>query len=298
MAIGVIDPSGPVLRPRGAEDWRPGLAMALAAHGLLLLALLFSVNWRTTQTEAIEAEMWSEIPRAAIRAAPPPEPTPEPAPEPAPPPPPPAPAPQPAPPPEPIPAEMQVRKEPPKPVKTKPPKEEWINDPPKPKTPPKPAKPEPKPEPVPKPEPKPAPKPAPAEPKPVAKPTPAPPPGATAAEREKARKDALARMMADLGGPALSSAGPSGGNYAGRIIARVKPNILFTDTVSGNPVAEVEVRAAADGRIIGRKLIKSSGLPAWDDAVLRAIDKTEVLPADERGKVPSSIQIEFKYRDL
>lgn len=191
-----------------------------------------------------------------------------------------------------------MHKEPPKPVKTKPPKEVFDSTPPKPVKKPEP-KPEPKPAPKPEPKPKPDPKPAPAEPKTAAKPAPAPtPPGATAAERERARKAAIDRMMADLGGPNLSSAGPSGGNYAGRIIARVKPNILFTDTVSGNPVAEVEVRAAADGRIIGRKLVKSSGLPAWDDAVLRAIDKTEVLPADERGKVPPSIQIEFKYRDL
>ena len=71
---------GPALRPRGSEDWRPGLVMALAAHGLLLLALLFSVNWRTTQRETVEAEMWSEIPTAATRTAPPEETTPVPAP--------------------------------------------------------------------------------------------------------------------------------------------------------------------------------------------------------------------------
>lgn len=286
--------AGLQLRPRRTDDWRPGLVMALAAHGLLLLALLFSVNWRTSPPEAVEAEMWSEIPTAAARTAPPQETAPEPRLEPPPveaPPPPPPPAPAPAP--EPPPADIQVRKEPPKPVKTKPPKEEWINEPPKAKTPPKAAKPEPKPEPkpAPKPEPKPEPKPA--------KPAPAPPPpGPTAAERERARKAAIERMMADLGGPALSSAGPSGGDYAGRIKARIKPNILFPDTLSGNPTAMVEVRCAADGRIVGRRLVSSSGVPAWDDAVLRAIDKTEVLPANERGHVPPVMQIEFKYKDL
>jgi colicin import membrane protein len=53
------------------------------------------------------------------------------------------------------------------------------------------------------------------------------------------------------------------------------------------------VRAAADGTIIGARLIKSSGDKAWDDAVLRALDRTEVLPRDVDGRVPSPITIGF-----
>lgn len=86
---------------------------------------------------------------------------------------------------------------------------------------------------------------------------------------------------------------PSAG-YAGRIIARIKPNITFTDDVQGNPKAEVEVRATTDGTIINRKLLSSSGNKAWDEAVLRAIDKTETLPRDENGRVPSSLHITFR----
>ena len=62
-------------------------------------------------------------------------------------------------------------------------------------------------------------------------------------------------------GTALQSAGPSA-SYAGRIMARVRPNIVFADQVAGNPTAEVEVRAAGDGTILGRKLVKSSGVAA------------------------------------
>ena len=36
---------------------------------------------------------------------------------------------------------------------------------------------------------------------------------------------------------------------------------------------------------------------AWDDAVLRAIDKTEVLPRDVDGRVPSSMTIDFRPYD-
>jgi len=129
----------------------------------------------------------------------------------------------------------------------------------------------------------------------------------TQAEEAKlaAQREAnLKRIMGQAGatgdasatGTAAQSAGPSAG-YAGRIKARIKPNIVFTDTISGNPVAEVEVRLAPDGRILSRKLIKGSGVTEWDDAVQRAIDRTEVLPRDIDGRVPPTMVIEFKPRD-
>jgi colicin import membrane protein len=96
-------------------------------------------------------------------------------------------------------------------------------------------------------------------------------------------------------GAAQRSAGPSD-SYAGRIRARVRPNIVFSDDVSGNPTAEVEVRMAPDGTITSRKIVKSSGVKSWDDAVLRALDKTEVLPRDTDGRVHTPLIIEFRPR--
>jgi colicin import membrane protein len=58
------------------------------------------------------------------------------------------------------------------------------------------------------------------------------------------------------------------------------------------------VRCAPDGTIIGRKLVKSSGVAAWDDAVLRAIDRTEVLPLDEKGKIAPVMLIDFRPKDF
>jgi colicin import membrane protein len=100
----------------------------------------------------------------------------------------------------------------------------------------------------------------------------------------------------DAKGTALRSSGPSG-SYAGRISARIKPNIVFTEEIAGNPVADVEVRSAPNGTILSRKLIKSSGLKAWDDAVLKAIDKTEKLPPDTDGQVPAAMIIGFRPKD-
>lgn len=131
---------------------------------------------------------------------------------------------------------------------------------------------------------------------------------ALAAKEEAALKsgrDAQLKRMAGLAGAtggesaagtAKQSSGPSAG-YGGRVIAKIKPNIVFTDDISGNPVATVEVRTSPDGTIIGRKLIKSSGVKTWDDAVLRAIDKTEILPRDLDGRVPSSFEINFRPKD-
>ena len=118
------------------------------------------------------------------------------------------------------------------------------------------------------------------------------------------RNENLKRMQGMAGasgdensrGTALKSSGPSP-SYAGRIRARIKPNITFTEDVAGNPKAEVEVRTSPDGTIISRKLLSSSGNKAWDEAVLKAIDKTATLPRDEDGRVPTVLEISFRPKD-
>ena len=86
-------------------------------------------------------------------------------------------------------------------------------------------------------------------------------------------------------------------SYADRIRARIKPNIAFIDDVEGNPKAEVEVRVGSDGRILSRKLIQASGNKDWDEAVLKAIDKTGTLPRDTDGKVAPVMIISFRPKD-
>ena len=67
------------------------------------------------------------------------------------------------------------------------------------------------------------------------------------------------------------------------------------DLVSGNPGAEFDFRLAPDGTIVGTpRLVKSSGLPAWDQAALRALQKTEKLPRDIDGRVPSALIVQLK----
>jgi colicin import membrane protein len=121
---------------------------------------------------------------------------------------------------------------------------------------------------------------------------------------ESMRKEQMQRtqgMAGASGGPnatgtALKSSGPSA-SYAGRLVGRVKPNITYPGDVVGNPRAEVEVRVAPDGTITSRRIVQSSGNKAWDDAVLRAIDKTEILPKDTDGRVPPLIVLGFRPMD-
>lgn len=97
-------------------------------------------------------------------------------------------------------------------------------------------------------------------------------------------------------GTALKASGPSAG-YAGRIRGKVKPNIVFADDIAGNPTAEVEVKCAPDGTILSKRLLQSSGHKSWDDAVIKALEKTEVLPRDVDGRVPPVMVISFRPKD-
>ena len=47
---------------------------------------------------------------------------------------------------------------------------------------------------------------------------------------------------------------------------------------------------------IGRRIIKFSGVKSWDNAVLRALDRTEKLPSDN-GRYWNPMVIQFKLRD-
>ena len=120
-------------------------------------------------------------------------------------------------------------------------------------------------------------------------------------EQRKANLQRMAGLAGSTGTPAstgtaLQSSGPSAG-YGSRLVARIRPNIVYTETLATNPEAVVEVRTSPDGTIVSRKLAKSSGIPSWDEAVLRAIDKTAVLPRDLDGRVPPVLEISFRPRD-
>ncbi len=270
-AARALDP----LRPRRPGGMGRGAMFALVVHAGLILALAIGVSWRSSEPAGVTAELWAAVPEVAAPAAvapvapPPPQPVmpkPEPKVEP--------------PPPKPEVNEAEIALEKAKVEKARREREEREEREAKEKI------------------------------EAVRKQREL----AEKQEREKAeklakaeeqrlaklREDQLKRMQGQLGatgapqstGTAQRDAGPSA-NYAGRIVARVKPNIVLTESVPATLRAEVELRVAPDGTITSRRLVKPSGNTAWDEAVLRAIDRTETLPKDTDGRVPSAITIGF-----
>ncbi len=127
---------------------------------------------------------------------------------------------------------------------------------------------------------------------------------ADAARAEALRQENLQRMQGLAGASGsdkandatLKSTAPSA-SYAGRVVGRIKPNITYPGDVLGNPRAEVEVKVSLDGTILSRRIVQASGNKAWDDAVLRAVDKTAILPKDTDGRVPPVIVLGFRLLD-
>lgn len=289
-------------QPRAPAGIGRGLLLAVAAHALLIAALTASVQWRTTSPEGVEAELWAAVPQIAAPRAAPPEPE-------AAVPPPPRPAPEPTPEPvKPRPVEAQpdaqiaveqakrLEKEKRQKALEEQAKQEKLR----------------------------ADK---LRAQKEAEQRRADEAKAVAAQKlkdEKARADAAAKKREDAAeaaraearekqmqriaglagatgadnakGTALQDAGPSA-DYLGRIKGRIRPNVSFPDTLPGNPAVEIEIRLAPDGRIMSSRIVKRSGVPEWDDAVVRAIERTEVLPRNESGQVPPSMTIVYRPRD-
>jgi len=269
-------PPSKSLLPRDPGGTGAGLAVSLGVHAALLAALAGVVQWRTQTPSVAAAELWSSVPEVA--AAPP---APATAPVPAP-----APAPAPAPPPPPPPAvaapkppdiaveqaarqrvererqereQREQREQRERQERERRERQERER--------------------------------------------------AAAQERqqaaatERAREEQLRRITQAAGtagaspmGTAARDAAPSA-NYPGRLASLIRSNSVFTGEVSGNPAAEVEVRTAAGGAILSRRVVKSSGNAAWDDAVLRAIDRTGKLPPDTDGRVPPVLIIAFRPKE-
>ena len=84
--------------------------------------------------------------------------------------------------------------------------------------------------------------------------------------------------------PSLSSA------YQEKIKASVMSNA--SEQPNAGPVS-VKIKSRPDGKILAKQLIRSSGDPDWDNAILQAIDKTEKLPTDIDGRTPTTMVVIF-----
>ena len=241
------------------ERYEPGfaqsMALALAVHLLLAVVLFFGVRWQNRPPEAVSVELWAPPPEPVLERPAPPKPLPKV---------------EPAPPPK------------PEPVIEKP--DIALKAPPKPKPKPEPPKAEPKREP----------------PKPAAK-TLEDPMKRRLMEELAREQTALnidrerTRVTDMLKGEAQARDARAIAGWVDKVRAKIRSNVMLSAEVKGNPEAIFDVVQLPTGEVLSVKLRKSSGIPALDDAIERAILKSSPLPKPDRPELHARA-FELKYR--
>ncbi len=120
------------------------------------------------------------------------------------------------------------------------------------------------------------------------------------------REENLRRMTdsANVGSGGSGEAAKSQGaradaSYTQKVGAKIKSNTIFNgaDELDNNPAVEIAVELLPDGSIRRLRKIKSSGVPGFDDAVSRAIEKSQPFPPDKSGSAPSAFTVSHKPKD-
>ena len=121
---------------------------------------------------------------------------------------------------------------------------------------------------------------------------------------DKLRADQMARITSGNGpasatGDAARSTGPRGDpNYAQAIRAKIKSSLNFGgDAINSNPKVVFTVVLLPSGEVMNVKLLKSSGVPAFDEAVEKAINKASPLPKKKDGSVDREIEVTYNLKE-
>ncbi len=129
---------------------------------------------------------------------------------------------------------------------------------------------------------------------------------AQAAETRRAEDIRRMQQQAGSGSPgaeAPSRSGPSGGpadpGYGARAAAAIRRNIVFQlpADLEGNPRAVFQVQLRPDCGLAGVRLRRSSGVPAWDQAAERGIQRTDPFPRPADGTCKSELEVSLVPRD-
>jgi colicin import membrane protein len=110
--------------------------------------------------------------------------------------------------------------------------------------------------------------------------------------RRKAESERTARQLA------ASARDKALADYVNRIRAKVRQNWILPQDVQGNPEAIFSVVQLPTGEVLSVKLRKSSGNPALDAAIERAILKSSPLPLPEpRSLFDRQLELTFRPQD-
>lgn len=88
------------------------------------------------------------------------------------------------------------------------------------------------------------------------------------------------------------------GEYRNQISTKVRSNTRLPEHLQGNPEVRCLVRLLPTGEVQSVKITRSSGNPAYDDAVVRAIQKSSPLPlpADREARAAFVPELSFVHR--
>ena len=128
---------------------------------------------------------------------------------------------------------------------------------------------------------------------------------AEAAEARRAEDIRRLQSQAGTGGIASDQAvkGSAGGRvdagYGARVGAAIRSNTTYqvTADVEGNPKAVFLVQLRPDCSVAAVRLRKSSGVPAWDQAAERGIQRTDPFPRPADGACQGELEIVRGPRD-
>lgn len=86
-------------------------------------------------------------------------------------------------------------------------------------------------------------------------------------------------------------------DYLARIRGKIRGNIVLPPEIEGNPEAEFEVIQLPSGEVMRVRLARSSGNPALDSAIERAILKSNPLPQAPNGLFERTLAIRYRPRE-
>ncbi|MFM0596367.1 cell envelope integrity protein TolA [Paraburkholderia dilworthii] len=81
--------------------------------------------------------------------------------------------------------------------------------------------------------------------------------------------------------------------YSDKVRRAVRPHISWGGETAGLETV-VSVRCSPTGTLLDATIQRGSGNSAWDDAALRAVQRTDPMPQDINGKTPTSFLITLK----
>jgi colicin import membrane protein len=115
---------------------------------------------------------------------------------------------------------------------------------------------------------------------------------------QRKQADSAAQELSQLKSAQASAArNKAVADYLGRIRGKIRGNIVLPPEIKGNPEAVFEVTQLPSGEVISVKVKKSSGNPALDAAVERAILKSSPLPKPEQSDLFDRL-LNIPYRPI